>query len=80
MIISEKKYNQLISKLNKEDQALTNKITKLEKFIFKNSGELDKTMFYIMCAQYSAMCNYHFMLNARIEELGFHVEDDEEVL
>lgn len=77
MNVTEKEYLKLTERILKEDKKLRKKISKLERFILEHTGELDETMFYILSGQYSCMTGYHFMLRAKLNELGFHLEEGE---
>lgn len=71
-----KEYLKLKERILKEDKKLRKKIVKLERFILEHTGDLDETMFYILSGQYSCMTGYHFMLRAKLNELGYELEEE----
>lgn len=55
-----------IERMKKERQELADKQEKLMKFLCVHSAQLDKTEWYLMSSQSSAMGNYIRILDARI--------------
>lgn len=58
--------NDYIERMKKERQELADKQEKLMKFLREHIAQLDKTEWYLMSSQSSAMSNYIRVLDARI--------------
>lgn len=65
-----------IERMKKERQELADKQEKLTIFLRTHIGQLDKTEWYLMSSQSSAMSNYIRVLDARITHAELKENDE----
>lgn len=65
-----------IERMKKERQELADKQEKLTIFLRTHFGQLDKTEWYLMSSQSSAMSNYIRVLDARITHAELKENDE----